>query len=140
MRLQLSLFVYSPFRCLLTLGWSVCQSCLLGDFLPFRSWTNMSPKKPMMRVRTDFWEGDATKHFLSGWRRRSTEEFLGSGTSRPRNSWASKGVEHARVVLYTGKMGSICRSFRALPASIWGHSSQVLMLIGMWGRQKGVSR
>ena len=31
--------------------------------------------------------------------------------------------------VYMGKMGSICHFPRALPASIWGHCSQVLVLL-----------
>ena len=36
-----------------------------------------------------------------------------------------------------GKMGSICHFPRALPASIWGHCSQVLVFTSIWGTQKG---
>ena len=39
--------------------------------------------------------------------------------------------------LYMGKMGSICHFPRALPASIWGHCSQVLVFTSIWGSQKG---
>ena len=35
-----------------------------------------------------------------------------------------------------GKMGSICHFPRALPASIWGHCSQILVFTGIWGTQK----
>ena len=35
-----------------------------------------------------------------------------------------------------GKMGSICHFPRALPASIWGHCSQVLVFTRVWGTQK----
>ena len=37
-----------------------------------------------------------------------------------------------------GKMGSICHFPCALPASIWGHCSQVLVFTSIWGTQKGV--
>ena len=37
-----------------------------------------------------------------------------------------------------GKMGSICHFPRALPASIWGHCSQVLVFTSIWGTRKGV--
>ena len=40
--------------------------------------------------------------------------------------------------LYMGKMGSICHFPRALPASIWGHCSQVLVFTSTWGTRKGV--
>ena len=40
--------------------------------------------------------------------------------------------------LYMGKMGSICHFPRALPASIWGHCSEVLFFTSIWGAQKGV--
>ena len=43
-----------------------------------------------------------------------------------------------RGPLYMGKMGSICHVTRPLPASIWGHCSQVLVFTSIWGRQKGV--
>ena len=43
----------------------------------------------------------------------------------------------ARGYLYMGKMGSICHFPRALPASIWGHCSQVLVVTSIWGVQKG---
>ena len=33
-----------------------------------------------------------------------------------------------------GKMGSICRFYCALPASIWGHCSQVLVLLAFGAR------
>ena len=36
-----------------------------------------------------------------------------------------------------GKMGSICHFPRALPASMWGHCSQVLVFTSIWGTQKG---
>ena len=36
-----------------------------------------------------------------------------------------------------GTMGSICHFPRALPASIWGHCSQVLVFTSIWGTQKG---
>ena len=35
-------------------------------------------------------------------------------------------------------MGSIWHFHRALPASIWGHCSQVLVFTSIWGTQKGV--
>ena len=35
-----------------------------------------------------------------------------------------------------GRMGSICHFPRALPASIWGHRSQVLVFTSIWGTQK----
>ena len=38
--------------------------------------------------------------------------------------------------LYMGKMGSICQDPRALPASIWGHCSQVLVFTSIWGAHK----
>ena len=44
----------------------------------------------------------------------------------------------SRSVLYMGKMGSICHFPRALPASIWGHCSQILVFTSIWGTQKGV--
>ena len=34
---------------------------------------------------------------------------------------------------YTGKMGSMCHFPRALPASIWGHCSQILVFTSTWG-------
>ena len=37
-----------------------------------------------------------------------------------------------------GKMGSLCHLSPALPASIWGHCSQVLALLAFWGTPKGV--
>ena len=43
-----------------------------------------------------------------------------------------------KVSLYMGKMGSICHFPRALLASIWGHCSQALVLLGFWGTQKGM--
>ena len=39
-----------------------------------------------------------------------------------------------------GKIGSICHFSRALPASIWGHCSQVLVSTSIWDTQKGVWR
>ena len=48
-------------------------------------------------------------------------------------SWRS-----TTLPLYMGKMGSICHFPRALPASIWGHCSQVLAFTSIWGTQKGV--
>ena len=38
--------------------------------------------------------------------------------------------------LYMGKMGSICHFPRALPASIWGHCSQILFLIAFGAHKK----
>ena len=38
--------------------------------------------------------------------------------------------------LYMGKMGSICHFSCTLPASIWGHCSQVLAFTSFWGTQK----
>ena len=38
--------------------------------------------------------------------------------------------------LYMGKMGSICHFSRVLPASIWGHCSQVLVFASTSGTQK----
>ena len=38
---------------------------------------------------------------------------------------------------YMGKMGSICHVPHALPASIWGHCSRVLVFASIWGTQKG---
>ena len=35
------------------------------------------------------------------------------------------------------KMGSICHFLRALPASIWGHCSQVLVFTSIWAHKKG---
>ena len=40
--------------------------------------------------------------------------------------------------LCMGKMGSICRFSCALPASIWGHCSQILVFTSIWGTEKGV--
>ena len=40
--------------------------------------------------------------------------------------------------LYMGKMGSICHFPRALPASIWGHCSQILIFTSIWGTQTWV--
>ena len=37
-----------------------------------------------------------------------------------------------------GKMGSICHFPRPLPASQWGHCSQILVFTTIWGTQKGV--
>ena len=42
-----------------------------------------------------------------------------------------------RGVLYMGKMGSICHFPRALPASIWGHCSQILVLLAFGAHKKG---
>ena len=36
-----------------------------------------------------------------------------------------------------GKKGSICHFPRSLPASIWGHCSQVLVFTSIWGAQEG---
>ena len=38
--------------------------------------------------------------------------------------------------LYMGEMGSICHFARALPASLWGHCSQVLVFASIWGAHK----
>ena len=40
--------------------------------------------------------------------------------------------------LYMVKKGSICHFPRALPASIWGHCSQILVFTSIWGTQKAV--
>ena len=40
--------------------------------------------------------------------------------------------------MYMGKKGSICHFPRALPASIWGYCSQVLVFTSIWGSQTGV--
>ena len=37
-----------------------------------------------------------------------------------------------------GKKGSISHFSRALPACIWGHCSQALVFISIWGTQKGL--
>ena len=37
-----------------------------------------------------------------------------------------------------GKMGSICRFSRALPASIWGRCSQIPVFTSIWGTEKRV--
>ena len=42
--------------------------------------------------------------------------------------------------LYMGKMGSICHFPRVLPASIWGHCSQILVFTSNCGTQKRVSQ
>ena len=42
--------------------------------------------------------------------------------------------------MYMGKMGSICHFSRALPASIWGHCSQVLVLLAFAAHKKGCGR
>ena len=39
--------------------------------------------------------------------------------------------------MYMGKMGSICHFPRALPASIWGHCSQILFLLAFGAHKKG---
>ena len=39
--------------------------------------------------------------------------------------------------LSMGKMWSVCHLARALPASIWGHRSQVLVFASTWDTQKG---
>ena len=39
-------------------------------------------------------------------------------------------------VVKMGKMGSICQFSRALPASIWGHCSQVLGFTSIWAHKK----
>ena len=46
-------------------------------------------------------------------------------------------VPFFRGPLYMGKKGSICHFPRALPASIWGHCSQVLVFTSTWGTRKG---
>ena len=51
---------------------------------------------------------------------------------------ASKDMREGMGELYMGKMGSICHIPRAVPASIWGHCSQILVFASMWGTQKGV--
>ena len=43
----------------------------------------------------------------------------------------------ANLPLYMGKMGSICHFSLALPASIWGDSSQVLVFTSDWSTQEG---
>ena len=47
-------------------------------------------------------------------------------------------LKRKRVLLYMGKIGSIYHFPRALPASIWGHCSQVLVFTSIWDTQKGV--
>ena len=58
-------------------------------------------------------------------------EVKPSGVGRPGGLSGWGGV-------YMGKIGSICHFPRALPASIWGHCSQVLVFTSIWGTQKGV--
>ena len=55
-----------------------------------------------------------------------------------RGTFAETLVNVKRGGVYMGKMGSICHFPRALPASIWGHCSQVLVFTSIWGTQKGV--
>ena len=50
----------------------------------------------------------------------------------------TRGIFPRMIILYMGKMGSICHFSRALPASIWGRCSQVLVFTSTWGTQKGV--
>ena len=40
--------------------------------------------------------------------------------------------------LYMGKMGPSCHFSRALPASLWGHCSQILVSTSTWGTQQGL--
>ena len=47
-------------------------------------------------------------------------------------------MEKERGGMYMGKMGSIWHFSRALPASIWGHCSQVLVFTSIRGTEKGV--
>ena len=52
------------------------------------------------------------------------------------NLISERNLGLVRVPLYMGKMGSICHFPRELPASIWGHCSQVLVFTSIWGKHK----
>ena len=45
----------------------------------------------------------------------------------------------AALSLYLGKMGPICHFSRALPASIWGHCFEILVLLAFRAHKRGVT-
>ena len=57
--------------------------------------------------------------------------FFSSRGERRRNPSGAKRTA------YVGKMGSICHFPRALPASLWGHCSQILVFANIGAHKKG---
>ena len=63
-------------------------------------------------------------------------EFLEMAEEIPETAtvfWSLLSRAPANGPLYMGKMGLICHFPCALPASIWGHCSQVLVFTSIWG-------
>ena len=75
-------------------------------------------------------------HAWAGWRDDTWREMV---LNLPKSTaLAPKAALLMTPLLYMGKMMSICHFPRALPASIWGDCSQILVFASIWGTQKGV--
>ena len=59
----------------------------------------------------------------------------GGGFSQERGGRCLRGIS-GKGGGDMGKMGSICHFPRALPASIWGHCSPVVVFTSIWGAHK----